>query len=298
MPIQRALGNAWATNVNVVASQKGLYEGLESMDTSAAITRDNAAQMVWNALNAYEVEYKTTIITGEDGKLETIVTVQDKVVGTTSDKITLLKDKYNAWVNVGTLTGISSNTITITMSDADKAVSDLEPASGVNTVSFSKLTTDYSNLLGQKVIETTAKVVTLNKRDNEGQLIGVDDNALCILRMSGGALGTMAASWTIYGHECQSTCLYGTKGIMLIYSEPSSPIIVSDMEGNRPSYNLDVPHNGTGVIDEFVDALVHDREPEVSGREALTVMRTIFASINSSNISRTVAVNSDFVTHF
>ena len=153
-------------------------------------------------------------------------------------------------------------------------------------------------LLGQKVIETTAKVVTLNKRDNEGQLIGVDDNALCILRMSGGALGTMAASWTIYGHECQSTCLYGTKGIMLIYSEPSSPIIVSDMEGNRTSYNLDVPHNGTGVIDEFVDALVHDREPEVSGREALTVMRTIFASINSSNISRTVAVNSDFVTHF
>ena len=33
-------------------------------------------------------------------------------------------------------------------------------------------------LLGQKVIETTAKVVTLNKRDSEGQLIGVDDNAL------------------------------------------------------------------------------------------------------------------------
>ena len=153
-------------------------------------------------------------------------------------------------------------------------------------------------LLGQKVIETTAKVVTLNKRDSEGNLIGVDDNALCILRMSGGALGTMAASWTIYGNECQSTCLYGSKGIMLIYNEASAPITVSDLEGNTTSYNLDVPHNGTGVIDEFVDALVHDREPEVSGREALTVMRTIFASINSSNISRTVAVNSDFVTHF
>ena len=153
-------------------------------------------------------------------------------------------------------------------------------------------------LTGQKVIETTAKVVTLNKRDSEGNLIGVDDNALCILRMSGGALGTMAASWTIYGNECQSTCLYGTKGIMLIYNEASAPITVSDLEGNTTSYNLDVPHNGTGVIDEFVDALVHDREPEVSGREALTVMRTIFASINSSNISRTVAVNSDFVTHF
>ena len=107
-----------------------------------------------------------------------------------------------------------------------------------------------------------------------------------------------AALGALSGHECQSTCLYGTKGIMLIYSEPSSPIIVSDMEGNRTSYNLDVPHNGTGVIDEFVDALVNDRQPEVSGREALTVMRSIFASIKSSNISRTVAVNSDFVTHF
>ena len=61
------------------------------MDTSAAITRDNAAQMVWNAMNAYEVEYKTTIVTGEDGKLETIVTVQDKVVGSNNDKITLLR---------------------------------------------------------------------------------------------------------------------------------------------------------------------------------------------------------------
>ena len=39
-------------------------------------------------MNACEVEYKTTIITDENGKLETIVTVQDKVVGTTSDKIT------------------------------------------------------------------------------------------------------------------------------------------------------------------------------------------------------------------
>lgn len=153
-------------------------------------------------------------------------------------------------------------------------------------------------LTGQKVIETTAKVMTLNKHTATGAPITVDDNALCILRMSGGAVGTLAASWTVYGHECQSTCLYGTKGIMLIYNEASAPITVSDLEGNTTSYNLDVPHNGTGVIDEFVDALVHDREPEVSGREALTVMRTIFASINSSNISRTVAVNSDFVTHF
>ena len=50
-------GNAWATNVNVRAAQKGLYEGLEAMDTNAAITRDNAAQIMLNALQTSTVEY-------------------------------------------------------------------------------------------------------------------------------------------------------------------------------------------------------------------------------------------------
>ena len=54
-------------------------------------------------------------------------------------------------------------------------------------------------LTGQTVIETTAKVMTLNKHDDHGNFIGVDDNALCILRMNGGAVGTLAASWTVYG---------------------------------------------------------------------------------------------------
>ena len=35
-------------------------------------------------------------------------------------------------------------------------------------------------LTGQKVVETTAKVVTLDKKDMNGNLIGVDDNAICI----------------------------------------------------------------------------------------------------------------------
>ena len=71
-------------------------------------------------------------------------------------------------------------------------------------------------LTGQTVIETTAKILTLNKHDREDHLIGVDDNALCILRMNGGSAGTMAASWTVYGQESNSTCLFGTRGVMRI----------------------------------------------------------------------------------
>ena len=140
------VGNAWATNVNVIASQKGLYEGLESMDTSAALTRDNAAQMVWNAMNAYEVEYKTTIVTGEDGKLETIVTVQDKVVGDNDDKITLLEDKYDAKAITGTLTKVKQDngksTYNITIENAKY---------NGGTVSYTDVSKDYSDLLYQNV---------------------------------------------------------------------------------------------------------------------------------------------------
>ena len=151
-------------------------------------------------------------------------------------------------------------------------------------------------LTGQTVIETTAKVMTLNKHDDHGHFIGVDDNALCILRMNGGAVGTLAASWTVYGKECNSTCLYGTKGIMLIYSDPGAPIVVRDMSNTSTAYSFE-PTTRSGVIDEFVDALEHDREPEIDGKKALTIMSTVFASIKSSEISRTVAVNSSFVSH-
>ena len=157
-------GNAWATNVNVRAAQKGLYAGLEKMDSNAAITRDNAARMVWNALQAYEVEYKTALVADKNGKLSTQVTVSDKVDGNFK-KITLLRDKYDAWTNIGTLTAVQNNVITLTMTDADKATSDLVNKDK-DSVDFSKVDKDYSALIGQKV-----KVLFKNGKTND--VIGV-----------------------------------------------------------------------------------------------------------------------------
>ena len=169
-------GNAWATNVNVRAAQKGLYDGLEAMDTNAAITRDNAAQMVWNALQAYEVEYKTTLTTDSKGQLTSQITVQDKVDGN-FQKITLLEDKYEAWTNVGTLTEISGKKLTINMDADDKSASDLtKSVDDKGNLTFSDLGQDYSALLGQKV-----KVLFKNGKTND--VIGVyatDDNDVLV----------------------------------------------------------------------------------------------------------------------
>ncbi len=165
-------GNAWETNVNVRASQKGLYAGLESLDTSAAVTRDQAAQMVWNALNAYEVEYKTTLVTDENGQLVSQVTVQDKVVNSNDDKITLLTDKYEAYVNVGTLESINGQDLTLYMTTSDKDDSDKE-----NINSFTNVSADYSALLGQKV------KVMFTKANNVLGVYATNDNTTYTVNM-------------------------------------------------------------------------------------------------------------------
>ena len=153
-------------------------------------------------------------------------------------------------------------------------------------------------LLGQTVVETTAKVVTLDKKGADGQLIGVDDNAVCIYRMSGGALGTMTASWTHYGAEDNSTVLYGTKGILRIYDDPVYSLKLTTADGEKVLYELEAIQTNdnqtkSGVIDCFMDSLVHNTPPAISGESVLTAMRAVFASLESAETGRTVAVRQD-----
>ena len=139
-------GNAWATNVNVIATQRGLYEDLETMDTNAALTRDNAAQMIWNALKATEVEYKYTL-DGSNGNLSSKAQVVDKTriqEGTEKD-VTMLFDKYSVDIVEGVvLTKISADdkgTYSVTTSDTN----------GTSGTPYTKVEKDYSELMGQKV---------------------------------------------------------------------------------------------------------------------------------------------------
>ena len=154
-------GNAWATNVNVRAAQKGLYDGLEKMDTNAAITRDNAAQMVWNALQAYEVEYKTDLIAGADGKLSTQITVQDKM-SSEKQRITLLEDKYEAKkVDAGQLLTCSK----VDGKDYYSITTSLKDSTGKNTT-YNKIYADVSDFIGQNIkvlrkVDATSNEVTI-----------------------------------------------------------------------------------------------------------------------------------------
>jgi len=150
-------------------------------------------------------------------------------------------------------------------------------------------------LLGQKVVRTTAKLTTLDKRGADGNLIGVDDNAICIYEMQDGTVGTMTASWTYYAAEDNSTVLYGTEGEMRIYDDPAHSIVLKK-KGEEPKYfdveQIQTNDNQTasGVIDLWIDCLRTGKQPEISGESVLSAMRAVFASMESSETGRAVDI--------
>lgn len=150
-------------------------------------------------------------------------------------------------------------------------------------------------LLNQRVVETSAVITTLDKKDSEGNLISVDDNAICTYKMENGIVGTMTASWTYYGAEENSTILYGTSGIMKIYADPAYSIEVIAKSGERTLYEIDqiqTNRNQTrsGIIDAFVNAIINNQEPEASGKDVLNAMNAVFASIESSKQGKRLEV--------
>lgn len=150
-------------------------------------------------------------------------------------------------------------------------------------------------LLGQDVVRTTARLCTLDKRGPDDELIGVDDNAFCIYEMSGGAFGTMTASWTYYGAEDNSTVLYGTEGIMRIYDDPAHSIVVIKADGSREFYDVEQiqtndNQTASGVIDEFVSAVIEERPSIFDAADVINSMKAVFASIRSAEEGKTVNV--------
>ncbi len=150
-------------------------------------------------------------------------------------------------------------------------------------------------VLGTRIVKTQAALTTLDKRGADGQLIGVDDNAICIYQMENGAIGTMTASWTYYAAEDNTTVIYGTKGELRLYDDPMYSVQQIMTDGTRIDYQIDQiqtndNQTASGVIDLFVECLVEKKAPEISGANVLHAMKAVFASIESSRTGCVVEV--------
>ena len=147
-------------------------------------------------------------------------------------------------------------------------------------------------LTGDVITRVEAQLATLDKRYPDGSPISVDDNAFCIYRLRGGAVGTLHVSWTFYGAEDNSTVIYGSEGKLYCYANPKYALMMENADGERIHYTLDALASNadqnagkrisTGVIDAFIDSIRTNTPPAVSGEEAIKAMRVIFAAQESA----------------
>ena len=208
--IEKFSGATWKLNVAIRAGEKKLYDEL-SIDPNAPLSRDSAAQMIWNALQADEVEYKYT----GSGELVNAVAV-DKMINdnNTARKITLLEDKFGTQTTeVGVMYKVSYNdtkkefTYSF-MKTTDAATSAALPTSAEFTATSK---TDYSSLFA-----TDVKVVGTLDTDKITDVYGMFMNESVI--MATGSVGdvTMSGSDLKFGDKTiknDFTSLTGTKGI-------------------------------------------------------------------------------------
>ncbi len=150
-------------------------------------------------------------------------------------------------------------------------------------------------LLGEEVVEAAAFVDTLAKRNEKDELIDVDDNAVCILRMESGAIGQLTASWTYRGGEDNSTRLYCENGMMVIGEDPDWQVSVYFSDGQAAQYQVGAIATNevqveSGIPRMFVDALMAGRDPEISGEEGLKALAIVLACVESSQTGKFVKV--------
>ena len=139
-------------------------------------------------------------------------------------------------------------------------------------------------LLGEEIVEVASMVEHLHKPMGD-----VDDNAICLLRAASGAMGTLTASWTHNPGEDNSTTLFGSKGIMRLGADPRFSVIVELADGQKQFYevgklqsNDEGGQSDSGVINAFVNSLLTNTPPAISGEEGRRALAIILACLKSS----------------
>ncbi|MFH5182884.1 Gfo/Idh/MocA family protein [Paenibacillus sp. TAB 01] len=146
-------------------------------------------------------------------------------------------------------------------------------------------------LLDDEVVEVAAFVNTLHKEGTD-----VDDNATCVLRMKSGTIGTLVASWTYYKGGDNSTVLWCENGAMHIGTHPVDQVIVELRDGSVEKYQVGAMATNekqlpSGVIDAFVESIVTQTPPSISGEEGLRSLNVILAAFESQASKKVVPLS-------
>jgi UDP-N-acetylglucosamine 3-dehydrogenase len=147
-------------------------------------------------------------------------------------------------------------------------------------------------ILDDEVVEISAFVETLHKESTK-----VDDNAICILRMGKGAIGSLAASWTYYKGEDNSTILYCEHGVIKIGTDPIDQVIVEKTDDSIQRYNVGAiaTNSGqthSGVIDAFIHSILNNTPPPITGEDGMKSLKVILSALESAETKKLITIRS------
>lgn len=151
-------------------------------------------------------------------------------------------------------------------------------------------------LLDDEIVEVSCFAGTLHKTFDNGQPIDVNDNLVALVRTRQGCLGTLAASWTCYGSEENGTTLYCERGVIRICGDPEFQIRVAQPGGRETFYRMEPmqtneAQTNSGVIDAFVDCIIHQRRPPAGGEDGVRSLQVILAMLESAEKRTAIALS-------
>ena len=148
-------------------------------------------------------------------------------------------------------------------------------------------------LLADEIEEVSGFTGTLDKKLADGSPIPVNDNMIGLLKTRKGCLGTVSISWTYYGAEENSTIFFCEKGIMKIYADPIYQVRISGLNDQEVLYKLGAiqtneSQTNSGIIDAFIDCILTDSAPLISGEDGLKGLQILFALLESSETGQKI----------
>ncbi|MCI8478391.1 MAG: hypothetical protein HFE97_08590 [Oscillospiraceae bacterium] len=145
--VEGYVGNNWQINTDVRANQLDIYDGMEDINTSTILTRDNAALMCYNALDVHMVVYDYIITGNADNAITTKPQLNDTKLGT------LLWEKFGAAKVTGVVLANEFANMKSTKQDTDRAPSGTVVGAALDEGKTTVLVTNHGD--GQNVYQNT-----------------------------------------------------------------------------------------------------------------------------------------------
>jgi UDP-N-acetylglucosamine 3-dehydrogenase len=147
-------------------------------------------------------------------------------------------------------------------------------------------------ILGEEFVEVGAFIETSAKENAD-----VDDTAVCVLKTESGIIGTLAASWSYVSKEDNSTIIYGENAILRLEDDPTHSLVVQYKNGEVVKYELGaIQTNESGgqkssqIIDQFVNCIVQNTVPPITGEEGMRSLQVVLAALESNETKQIVRI--------